>query len=180
MRHPLATLCVILALSSPASAQFQGYFDVRHVQLADLREPDWGRRIDGDRVLFLCVNPERCRSPTGIEVKGVLRAETLPEGFQAGQLSPAALRAAGERNAAGRGSRFISAEPLAVGRERGVAMEASAEVGQTVYFVTRWLGRGNRLLDVKVTSPDRELARSLAGRAVEQLVPQVFGATARP
>ena len=53
-------------------------------------------------------------------------------------------------------------------------MEASAELGGTVYFVTRWIGQGDRLLDVKVTTRDLALARTLAETATQALVPQVF------
>ena len=53
-------------------------------------------------------------------------------------------------------------------------MEASADMGGTIYFVTRWIGQGDRLLDVKVTARDLALARSLAETATQSLVPQVF------
>jgi hypothetical protein len=61
---------------------------------------------------------------------------------------------------------------VTVGSVQGVHMEASAG---TVYFVSRWLGRGNRMLDVKVTAPDLDLARQLADTVTRGIVPQVFG-----
>jgi hypothetical protein len=54
-------------------------------------------------------------------------------------------------------------------------MEAQAEVSGTMYFVTRWIGEGNRLLEVKVTARDLALARDLVETASKELVPQVFG-----
>jgi hypothetical protein len=45
-----------------------------------------------------------------------------------------------------------------------------------VYFVTRWLGRGDRLLDVKVTARSLDFARQLADLATRRVVPQVFSA----
>jgi hypothetical protein len=53
-------------------------------------------------------------------------------------------------------------------------MEAAAEAGGTVYFVTRWLGRGERMLDVKITARNLEFARALANTAVRSIDPQVF------
>ena len=50
-------------------------------------------------------------------------------------------------------------------------MEAA---GDKSYFVTRWLGRGNRLLDVKVTAPDLDVARRLSDKVVRSVAPQVF------
>jgi hypothetical protein len=45
---------------------------------------------------------------------------------------------------------------------------------KAIHFVTTWLGRGDRMLDVKFTSPDLELARKLAAEVLEPLVKQVF------
>jgi hypothetical protein len=53
-------------------------------------------------------------------------------------------------------------------------MEASADLNGAVYFVTRWIGQGDRMLDIKVTSRDLKLARELADSATRSLVPQVF------
>ena len=44
----------------------------------------------------------------------------------------------------------------------------------TVYFVTRWIGQGNRLLDVKVTARDLPQARTLIETATQALVRQIF------
>jgi hypothetical protein len=60
----LALTLVLSALLVPtaAPAQFKGYFDVSHVQLPELQQPDWGRRQDGEQVRYLCVHAERCPS----------------------------------------------------------------------------------------------------------------------
>ena len=54
-------------------------------------------------------------------------------------------------------------------------MEASADLNGAIYFVTRWIGQGDRMLDIKVTARDLKLARELADTATQSLVPQVFG-----
>jgi hypothetical protein len=173
----VATILSALLAPFSANAQFKGYFDTSHVQVAELAEPDWGRRQDGDRLLYLCVNTERCVPPTGVEIKGIVRAEALPAAFEGeGPLSPARLAAQGKANAQRTGARFLVAEPLAIAGVHGVHMEASAELGRTVYFVTRWLGQGNRMLDVKVTTPDLELARQLVEQVTRSSVSQVFKA----
>ena len=173
MRRPALLILVAgLALSGPATAQFKGYFDIANPQIPELKEPAWGHRRDGDRHLYLCV--QGCDQPTGIEIKGVIRAENLPDAFESGPLSPAQLLSQGRANAGRTGARFLTAEPFSIGGLRGVHMEASAEVSGTVYFVTRWIGQGNRMLDVKVTARDLALARQLSDTAVRSLVPQVF------
>ena len=53
-------------------------------------------------------------------------------------------------------------------------MEASADLNGAVYFITRWIGQGDRMLDIKVTARDLKLARELADTATQSLVPQVF------
>ena len=171
----ILVLAAATLVAPAASAQPTGYFDISAVQISELGAPDWGRRVDGNRVLFLCIDAEKCPPPTAIEVKGVTRAETLPAGFDKGPLSPAFLKQQGEARASNLGSRFLSAEPYAAGGVRGVAMEASADLGGQVFFVTRWLGQGNRLLDIKVTARDLAQGRALAQQAVDRLVPQVFG-----
>lgn len=172
LRRVLFGLLAGLALPGSAEAQFKGYFDVSHVEIPELKPPAWGHRQDGDRHLYLCV--EDCTPPTGIEIKGIIRAENLPAAFESGPLSPAQLLSQGRANAERTGTRFLTAQPFDIGGLRGVHMEASAKVGGTIYFVTRWIGDGNRMLDVKVTAPDLELARRLSDTAVRSLVPQVF------
>jgi hypothetical protein len=173
----VAAILSALLLPTSAAAQFKGYFDISDVRIADLAEPDWGRRQDGQRLLYLCVNAERCPPPTGIELKGIVRVEALPAAFEGGgPLSPARLAAEGQANAKRTGSRFLTAEPVTIAGVQGVHMEASAELGRPVYFITRWLGRGNRLLDAKVTTPDPELGRRLADMVTRSIVPQVFNA----
>lgn len=122
------------------------------------------------------MNTERCSPPTGIDIKGVLRAEDLPTAFASGSLSPGKLLADGRANAQRTRSQFLTAEPLIIDGIRGVHMEASAEMGGTLYFVTRWLGRGDRMLDVKVTAPNLDLARQLCDTATRSIVPQIFKA----
>ena len=48
---------------------------------------------------YLCTNFARCPLPTAIEIKGVVRAGTLPEALETGALTPARLRHDGENNA---------------------------------------------------------------------------------
>lgn len=162
------------AATTPVRAQPVGYFDLADASIPVLAAPDWVRKKDGDRLLFLCTAAERCPAPTAIEVKGVVRSETLPAAFQSGPLSPAALTAQGEANAKRMGSRFHGAEPISVSNVGGVRMIAEASMGGPVYFVSTWLGRGNRLLDIKVTARDLAQARALADQAAAALGPQVF------
>ena len=172
MRFWLAIIVTLLPLT--AQAQFKRYFDVSGVQVPQLAEPDWARRVDDNRARYLCMNAQRCASPTGIDIKGVVRGEALPEAFENGPLSPAKLAADGEATAARLGSRFHGASAITVTGRKGVQMEASADMNGQIYFVTRWIGQGDRLLDVKVTARDLTLARELAERVTQSLVPQVF------
>jgi len=175
LRHSwLRAALAVAAASVPARSQPVGYFDLAEASIPALTAPDWTRKPDGDRLLFLCTAAERCRAPTGIEVKGVVRSETLPAAFQSGPLSPAALTAQGEANAKRMGSRFHGAEATSVAGIAGVRMIAEAAMGGPVYFVSTWLGRGNRLLDIKVTARDLAQARALADQAAVALAPQVF------
>ena len=171
MFRVLLTL-LALALPTSAPAQFKGYFDVGALRIAELKEPDWAVRVEENRVRYMCVG---CASPTAIESKGLLRAERLPEAFESGSLTPAFLKQQGDANAQRLGTRFLVIEPLTVGSFHGVQMEASAELGGAVFFVTRWIGQGDRVLDVKVTTRDLAFGRALAGTAMQALVPQVFG-----
>lgn len=170
----LLALMITIAAAAPAAAQFQGYFDVGEVSIAELPAADWTRRKDGDRLLFLCTNADACPPPTAIEIKGVTRAETLPAAFDSGPLSPQVLDEQGRANAARMGSTFISAAPFEAQGRRGVAMEAATGGATPVFFVTRWVGEGHRLLDIKVTSSSLERARALSDAAVRAVVPQVF------
>ncbi len=168
--------CVIVNLMAPAAeAQFKGYFDVTNLKIAGLSASDWARRDEADRLLYVCSNEQKCPGPTAIEIKGVLRGEELPAAFEGyGALSPARLMSQGLATAKRTGSRFLTADHVTVAGIRGVHMEASAGLGQSIYFVTRWLGERDRLLDVKVTATDLEQARRLADLATRALVPQVF------
>ena len=172
-RAALTALSVLLALPLSAQAQFKRYFDVGTLRIAALKEPDWGVRVDENRVRYLCVNG--CASPTAIEFKGVVRGEKLREAFESGALAPAALKQQGEATASRLGSTFLGAAPVAFAGQKGVQMEASADLNGAVYFVTRWIGQGDRMLDIKVTARDLKLARELADTATQSLVPQVFG-----
>jgi hypothetical protein len=170
--RPLLVLLAILALPSTVQAQFKSYFDVSKLRVDDLIEPDWAFRVEENRVRYLCV--QGCASPTAVEIKGVVRGDKLPQAFGTGALAPATLKQQGEATAQRLGSRFLGAEPLEVSGRKGVQMEASADLGGPVYFITRWIGEGERMLDIKVTARDLELARELADTATRSLVPQVF------
>lgn len=169
-----AIVAAILAAASPSAAQFKGYFDVSHLDLPGLAEPQWGRRMDGDQLRYLCIAANACPPPTGLTIKGVLRADRLEESFTRGDLMPEKLAAQGKANAERTGSEFLEARAVRVGNLPGVHMEAAANLGAKVYFVTKWIGRGDRLLDIKATSSDLALARKLADDAAAALVPQVF------
>jgi hypothetical protein len=172
----LATALSLLLPVASGAAQFKGYFDVSHVSIQDLTEPNWWRRQDGDRIVYYCLDRNHCPPPTAITIKGVLRAESLPAAFAHGALSPDTLLADGRANAQRTGSRFLSAKPVTIAGVQGVHMEASADMDGTVYFVSRWLGHGHRLLDVKVTARNLDLARQLADLTTRRVVPQVFSA----
>ena len=163
-----------LVAAAPAAAQFKGYFDVSGLALAGLAEPHWARRMDGEQLRYLCIDQSACAMPTGITIKGVLRAENLDEALVSGPLSPEKLAAEGKANAARTGSEFLEAKAIAPAGLKGVHMEAAANVGARIYFITRWIGSGERLLDIKVTSPDLAHARHLADETTAALVPQVF------
>lgn len=70
----------------------------------------------------------------------------------------------GRANALRTGARVLTAEALTIAGVRGVHMEASAAGrSETLFFVTRWVGEGNRL-DAKVTATDRfEFIRDVHG-----------------
>ncbi|MEW5964987.1 MAG: hypothetical protein AB1749_15685 [Pseudomonadota bacterium] len=170
----LAIVAAILAAASPSAAQFKGYFDVSHLELRELAEPKWGRRMDGGQLLYLCIAANGCPPPTGLTIKGVLRADRLEDSFASGDLMPAKLAEQGKANAERTGSEFLEARAIRVANLPGVHMEAAANLGGKVYFVTKWIGRGERLLDIKATSGDLALARKLADAAAAALVPQVF------
>ena len=175
--RPLLVAAVLLAAALPAQAQFKTYFDISALKVAALTEPAWVRKQEEGRIRYMCVDVAKCAMPTALEIKGVLRAEMLPEAFEHGSLAPSKLKAAGDAKA-GANSKFISAEPLTVAGRRGVQMEASADVtGGTLYYVSRWIGEGNRLLDVKAVGRDLKTARELADAATRELVPQVFDGT---
>ena len=124
-------------------------------------------RVDGQSVRFMCVAVERCPTPTAIEIKGVLRTENLPAAFVRGPLSPEELTRQGEINAKAKGSRFLGAVAVKVAGIEGVQMTAAVGAeGKAIHFLTTWLGRGDRMLDVKITSPDLALARKLAADGV--------------
>ena len=96
--------------------------------------------------------------------------------FDVGTLRIAALKEPDWGVRASRlGSTFLGAAPITIAGYRGVQMEASADLNGAIYFVTRWIGQGHRMLDVKVTARDLKLARELADTATQSLVPQVFG-----
>lgn len=178
-------LALALTSLSPALGEWKGTFDVTGVTLPGLKsgppqdrgwqESDWQARPEGQRVTFLCVAAERCPTPTAIEVKGVLRTEEFPVAFRRGPMSPDELTRQGELNAQRIGSRFLGAVPVVIGRIEGVQMTAASGTGHTaIHYLTTWLGSGDRLLDVKITSPDLAMARRLADEVLEPLVRQVF------
>lgn len=170
-----ALLLAIAALLSPAAAQFRGYFDVSNITIPEFKGVDWTAKTEDMRLRFVCVNFERCPLPTVVDIKGVNRADDLPAAFETGDITPEKLMAQGKANERN-GSQFLKAEAITVGGVKGVHMEASANMGgEPVYFVTRWLGEGNRMLDVKATARKLDQARELAETATRSAVPQVFG-----
>jgi hypothetical protein len=175
VRIAIAAVATMLAAASAGRAEWKGYFDVTGIALPGLAQPDWQVRFDGQAVRFLCVAVERCPAPTAIEIKGVLRTESLPAAFARGALSPEELTRQGEINARAKGSRFLSAIPVKIGGIEGVQMTAAVGAGsKAIHFMTTWLGRGDRMLDIKITSPDLELTRRLSTEVLEPLVRQVF------
>lgn len=171
----IAAAVTMMALVPAGRAEWKGYFDVTSVGLPTLARPDWEMRVDGQSVRFLCVAAERCPSPTAIEIKGVLRTESLPAAFVRGPLSPEELARQGEVNAKAKGSRFLGAIGVKIGGIEGVQMAAAVGAdGKAIHFLTTWLGRGDRMLDIKITSPDLVLARKLAADILEPAVRQVF------
>ena len=164
-------LVFALLLPQPALAQFKGYYDVSALEITSLKEPAWGRKSEEGRLVYLCVDTAQCQTPTALTIKGVTRAEKMEDAFATGEFSPAKLLAQGKANAERMGSQFHEASPVKVGNIAGVHLEASAN---KIYFVTKFLGRGDQLLDIKVTSPDLDLARKLSDDAAEALLPQVF------
>jgi hypothetical protein len=172
----LLAAAIALAAVAPAQAQFKSYFDISALKVAALQEPAWVRKQEDNRIRYLCVDFSRCALPTGIEIKGVVRAESLPDAFENGALAPAKLKAAGDAHATLPGQAFVSAEAIAVAGVKGVHLEAEAEVNGKLHYVTRWVGQGHRMLDVKVTARDLKLARELMVSVSAELVPQVFPA----
>ena len=145
MRHAAAlAFSVLLASPLSAQAQFKRYVDVGALRIAALKQPGWGIRVGENRVRYLCLSG--CAVPTAIAFKGVVRGERLPEAFESGALAPAALKQQGETSASRLGSTFLGAVPVAVGGQKGVQMEASADLNGAAYFVTRWIGQGDRQL----------------------------------
>ena len=136
-RAALIAFSVLLLLPLSAQAQFKRYFDVGTLRIAALKEPDWGVRVDENRVRYLCL--KGCASPTAIEFKGVVRGEKLREAFESGALAPAALKQQGEATASRLGSTFLGAAPVAFAGQKGVQMEASADLNGAVYFVMEFL-----------------------------------------
>jgi len=171
MRALLAA-ALVLAAALPAQAQSKSYFDIGTLNIAALKAPDWVRKVEQNRIRYICVDTQRCALPTGIEIKGVVRGET--EAFENGALAPAKLKAAGDARATLPGQAFVTAEPITVAGVKGVHLEAEADVGGKLHYVTRWIGRRNRMLDVKVIARDLKLARELVETASAELVPQVF------
>jgi len=54
-RAALIAFSVLLLLPLSAQAQFKRYFDVGTLRIAALKEPDWGVRVDENRVRYLCL-----------------------------------------------------------------------------------------------------------------------------
>ena len=160
---------VFLTVANPAWAQFKAYFDVSTFEVQGFAEPNWLRRRSGEQLLYMCV--QSCPMPTGVAVKGVIREEKIEDAFATGEFSLAALDAAGKANAARLGSEFLGATARDIGGLKGVHMEAAAK---GMFFVTKFVGRGDRLIDIKVTCPNLELARKLSDDAASALVGQVF------
>src|SRR3954465_14435182 len=105
-------LLALFALAVPhaAHAQFKSYFDISALTVGSLKEPAWARKQEGDRIRYMCLDLPRCALPTAVEIKGVVRAEPLPGGFESGPLSRATLKAQGQAKA-GPAAKFLSAEP---------------------------------------------------------------------
>ena len=164
-----ALVLAFLALANPACAQFKAYFDVSQLEIQSLKEPHWLRRRGADQLLYMCV--EECPMPTGIAIKGVIREEPIEEAFATGAFSLATLNGEGKASAARLGSEFLGATAREVAGLKGVHMEATAK---GMFFVTKFVGRGDRLIDIKVTCPSLEMARKLSDEAAEALVGQVF------
>ena len=162
-----ALLLTFLAACMPASAQ--SYFDISKVEIEALRDPNWLRKRGADQLLYMCV--QSCPMPTGITIKGVFRAENVEDAFATGELSPETLTATGQANAARLGSEFMGASARQIGALTGVHIEAAAK---GMFFVTKFFGRSDRLIDIKVTSPNLELARKLSDDTAAALVGQVF------
>ena len=171
----MAVGCVLEISGSAARSEFKGYFDVTGISLPMLGQPAWQQRADGQTIRFICASSEICPLPTAIEIKGVLRTESLPAAFVRGPLSPEELTRQGQINAKAKGSRFLGAIGVKIGGIEGVQMTAAVGAeSKPIHFVTTWLGGGDRMLDVKITSPDLALARRLSGDVLEPLVRQMF------
>jgi hypothetical protein len=176
-RHVLGLF--LLAWSGLAHGDFKGYFDVSALELPALVTPAWGRSYENNRLRYFCATgTDTCGGVMAVDIKGVLRTEALPAAFQASATSSALsiteLRSQGEANAQRLGSRFHGVFPLSVEGIQGLRMEASGGPGSSVNFVTIWLGRGDWLLDVKITGSDLDKARAMAEGVARILVPQVF------
>lgn len=165
----IAIFLFSLAVVTPAAAQFKNYFDVSKVEIQNLAEPNWLRKRAADQLLYMCV--QSCPMPTGITIKGVVRAEKVEDAFATGELSPAALTATGKANAERFGSEFMGATAREIAGLKAVQMEVTAK---GMFFVTKYFGREDRLIDIKVTSPSLELARKLSDDTAAALAVQVF------
>ena len=164
-----ALVFAVLAAVTPALAQFKTYFDVSALEIKSLAEPHWLRKRSAGQLLYMCV--QGCPMPTGIAIKGVIREEPIGEAFTTGAFSLATLNSEGKANAARLGSEFLGASSREIAGVKAVHMEAAAK---GMFFVTKFIGRGDRLIDIKVTSPSSELARKLSDEAAATLVGQVF------
>ena len=170
-----AGLLAVLLAASTALAEFKGYFDISGIEVAALAPPMWERRHNERGLTYLCVDTAKCPTPTAVEIKAVLRTEDLPAAFRTGPLSPAALTQQGEINAKRLGSQFLGTVAVKVAGIEGVQMTAAFGEGEkAIHYLTTWLGRGDRMLDVKITSPDLVLARRTAEQILEPLAAAVF------
>jgi len=174
-----AITLLLLVAAGPVSADFKGYYDVSGLEVPALATPTWGRRYENSRLRYFCVDEgAACRGVLAVEIKGVLRSESMPSAFLPGApgsaLSITELKAQGDANARRLGSLFHGVTPIKIGDISGLRMEASGGLGHGTHFVTVWLGRGDWLLDVKITGSDLDAARALSDEIAKTLAPQVF------
>lgn len=171
----IATVVAAASTAPRGHAEFKGYFDISGIEIPALGPPMWERRHNDRGQTYLCVETAKCPTPTAVEIKAVLRTEDLPAAFRTGPLSPEALTQQGEINARRLGSRFLGTVAVKVAGIEGVQMTAAYGDGdKAVHYLTTWLGRGDRMLDVKITSPDLALARRTAEQMLEPLVAAAF------